>query len=60
MDAVDAPQLLDRPFVVVDAQVDHDVREPGIAAVELDHEHACRLLAAAVAAGLLRRGEAIE
>ena len=57
---MDAPQLLDRPFVVVDAQVDDDVGEPGIAAVALDDEQASRLLAAAVAAGLLRGGEAIE
>ena len=58
MEAVEAPQLLDRALVVVDAQVDDDVGEPGVAAVPLDDEQRRRLLAAAVAARGLRGGEA--
>src|SRR5256885_4748803 len=37
--------LLDRPLVVVDAEIDEDVREPRVAAVALDHEDSGRLLA---------------
>ena len=48
------------PLVVVDAQVDETCRELGVAAVPLDDEERRGLLAAAVAAGLLRRGEARE
>ena len=60
MQAVDAPQLLERPLVVVDAQVDEDVREARVAAVLLDHEQARGLLAAAVAARGLSGVEAVE
>src|SRR5262245_23690199 len=38
--AVDAPQLVDRALVVVHAQVDDHVREPQVAAVALDDEQA--------------------
>ena len=60
VEAVEAPQLLDRALVVVDAEVDEGVGQPGVAAVALDDEQRGRLLAAAVAAGCLRRGEAVE
>ncbi len=46
--------------VVVHAQVDDDVGQAGVAAVSLDDEQTRRLLAAAVPAGLLRGGEAID
>ena len=60
VDRVQAPKLFDRPLVVVDAQVDEDVGELRVAAVALDDEQAGRLLAAPVASGELRRGEAAE
>ena len=60
MQVVEARELGDRLRVVVDAQVDEDVAEAGVAAVALDDEQRGRLLAAAVAAGGLRRGEALE
>src|ERR671933_2645076 len=47
-------------WVVVDAQVDDDVGEAGVAAVLLDHEDGRGLLAAAVAARGLGGGEALE
>ena len=50
---VEPSQLLERPLVVVDAQVDERVGEPRIARVALDDEERGRLLAAAVAAGRL-------
>src|SRR5581483_7947823 len=53
-------ELRDRGRVVVDAQVDDDVGEAGIAAVARDDEQRRRLLAAAVAACCLRRAEATE
>src|SRR4029453_9401238 len=60
VDAVDAAELLDRALVVVDAEVDDDIGETGVAAVALDDQEARRLLSPAVAAGLLCRGEAVE
>ena len=58
MQAVEAPQLLDRALVVVDAEVDDDVGEPRVAAVPLDDEERRGLLAAPVAARSLGGGEA--
>ena len=59
MDVVDAPQLVDGPLVVVDAQVDQRVGVE-VAASPLDDEQRRGLLAAPVAAGRLRGGEARE
>ena len=56
--AVEAPELLDRGLVVVDAQVDEDVGEPRVAPVPLDDEQRRGLLAAAVATRGLSRCEA--
>ena len=60
VEPVDPPQLLERPLVVVHAQVDDDVREVGVATVLLHDEKRGRLLAAAVAARCLRRVETGE
>ena len=60
MHVVEARELLDRPRVVVDAQVDEHVAQPGVAAVALDDEERRRLLAAPVASRRLRCGEALE
>ena len=60
MKAEEALQLLDRPLVVVGAEVDERVREPGVASVSLDDEQGRRLLAAAVASRRLRGGKAVE
>src|SRR5437016_3945079 len=43
---VDAAELLDRPLVVLDAELDDDVGHPRIAAVTLDDQERRRLLAA--------------
>ena len=58
MQVVQAPELLDRGLVVVDAKVDEDVGERGVAAVPLDDEERRGLLAATVAARGLGRSEA--
>src|SRR5205823_510054 len=47
---VQPSQFLDRPLVVVDAQVAENVREPGVATVALDDEQRRGLLAALVSA----------
>ena len=60
MEAVEPPQLLDRRLVIVDAQVERDVGEPGVAAVPLDHEERRGLLAATVAACCLRGCKGLE
>jgi hypothetical protein len=60
MEPIDASELLERARVVVDAEIEEDVREAGVAAVGLDDEKRGGLLAAAVAAGRLRRVEAVE
>ena len=60
VEAVEAAQLRDRPLVVVDAQVDDDVRELRVARVLLDDEQRSRLLPAPVAPGGLCRREALE
>ena len=60
MQAVQAAQLVDRPLVVVHAQVDEDVGEAGVAAVPLDDEERGRLLAARVATGGLAGREGLE
>ena len=60
MELVEPAQLLDRPRVIVDAEVDERVGEPAVAAVALDDEQRRRLLAAPVAARGLRGGEAVE
>ena len=60
MQAVEARELGDRLGMVVDAQVDEDVREARVAAVPLDDQQRRRLLAAPVAAGRLGGGEAVE
>src|SRR5205823_13073164 len=57
---VDAAELVERPRVLVHAQVDDLVRETRIAAVLLDHEERRRLLAAPVAARCLGGVEAVE
>ena len=56
----DAPQLLDRLSVVIDAEVDEDVRQSRIATVLLHHQEGGRLLAAPVASGGLRGGETLD
>src|SRR6185312_9669494 len=55
LDRVEALELRDRVGMVVDPQVDQDVRSAAVAAVGLAHDHRCRLAAAAVAAGLVAR-----
>ena len=60
MQPVDALELLDRPLVVVDPEVDEDVRQPGVPAVFLDDQQRGRLLAAPVAARSLRRRETLD
>ena len=46
--------------MVVDPEIDERVGESRIAPVALDDEHGSRLLAAAVAAGGLSRGERLD
>ena len=60
MDPVQARELDDRLGVVVDAQVEHHVRQPGVAAVTFDDEERGRLLSPAVSAGGLCGGEAFQ
>src|SRR5438309_688003 len=60
VERVDPLELFDRPLVIVDAQVCDDVGELRVAAVALDHEERGGLLAATVASGALRRGEALD
>ena len=60
VDAVEPAELLDRARVIVDAQVDQHIGEPGVATVALDDEEGGRLLAAAVAARGLGGGKAVE
>ena len=60
VERVDAAQLLDRPLVVLDAQLDDDVGQARVAAVALDDEERRGLLAAAVSACRLGRGEAVD
>src|SRR5205823_6170961 len=55
--AVEASQLLERPSVMLDPEVDDRVGELRVAAVLLDHEQGRRLLAATIAAGGLGRVE---
>jgi hypothetical protein len=57
---VEPAQLGDGPLVIVHAEIDQDVREARVAAVLLDHEQRGGLLAAPVAACVLRGGEALE
>jgi hypothetical protein len=52
---VDAPQLVNRPRMIVDSQIEHDVGELGVAAVALDDQER-RRLPAAVTAALAPRG----
>lgn len=60
MDREQPAELLERSFVVVDAEVDQDVGEPRVALLRADDEKTGRLLPAAVATGRLRRVEAVE
>src|SRR5207244_6364937 len=60
VEAEDAPELLDRPLVVVNAEVDERVGEAGVAAVLLHDEQARGLLPALVAACGLGGVEAVE
>ena len=60
MEAVDATQLLDGALVILDAKVDDDVGQRRVATVALNDEEGRGLLAAPVASGRLRRGEAFE
>ena len=60
MQLVDPRELGDRALVVVDAEVDEDVRERGVPAVALHDEQRRGLLAATVAARRLGRGERLE
>ncbi len=60
MHRVQPRELRDGLLVVVDAQVDERVAQSRVAAVLLDDEQRCRLLAAAVAAGRLGGREALE
>ena len=57
---MDAPQLDERVGMVVDAQVDEAVGEPGVAAVPLDDEKRRGLAPAAVATRRLCGVEAVE
>ena len=56
----EALQLLHRPLVVVDPEIDDGVGERGVPGVPLDHEQCGGLLAAAVTAGGLCSGETVE
>ena len=60
VEPVDPAQLGERVRVVVDAQVDERIGEARVASVALDDEQRRRLAATAVAAGGLRRVEAVE
>ena len=60
VDGVEPAELLDRSRVVVDAEVDQRVGEPGVATALLDDEQRGRLLPAPVAAGRLGGGEAFD
>ncbi len=60
MQRVDATQLVDRLWVIVDPEIEDDVRELRVPTVSFDDEERCRLLAAAVAAGELRGRETLE
>ena len=58
--SVDAPQLDERLGVVVDPEVDEDVREARVPSVALDDEEGRGLAPSAVAARRLRRVEGID
>src|SRR5437667_4920760 len=60
VEAVQPRELVDRTLVVVDTEVDEDVRELAVAAVALDHEERRRLLAPRVPARRLRGREAFD
>jgi hypothetical protein len=57
---VEAHQLVDRPLVVVDTQVDQGVGQPRVPALGLHDEKRRGLLAAPVATGRLSCREAVE
>src|SRR4029079_5123609 len=52
-------KLLERALVVLDPQLDDDIGQARVTGIVLDDEQRCGLLAAPVAAGRLRRGEAV-
>jgi hypothetical protein len=58
--SVPPPQFDDRELVIVDAQIDENVRKVRVAGVLLHDQKRGRLLAAPVAAGGLRSGEALD
>ena len=60
MERVQPAQLGNRKLVVVDAQVDDRVGQVSVARVLFDYQQRGRLLTAAVAAGLLRGGQALD
>src|SRR5579859_2889611 len=60
VERVQALQLVDRSYVVLDPEVDERVRQLSVAAVALDDEERRGLLAAPVAARRLCRDEAVE
>ena len=57
---VEPEQLGNRMLVVIDAQIDEDVRQAAVTAVLRDNEERCGLLAPAVAARGLPGGEALD
>ena len=60
MDAEETAKLAERQLVVVDPEIDEDVREPRIALRGPDDEDRSRLLPATVSAGFLRGVETVE
>src|SRR5919201_1054743 len=57
---VEAAELLDRSLMVVDAEIDEDVRQPCVPALRLHDEQRRRLLSPAVPACRLRSGETVD
>ena len=57
---VKAQQLFDRLGVIVDTEVHFDIIVAAVPCTFLQHIYGCRLLAAAVAAGMLRCGQSFD
>src|SRR4029079_12503391 len=60
VEAEQATELLERPLVIVDAEIDDNVREPRVSLLRPDDEERCGLLPPTVAACGLRGVEAFE
>src|SRR6266545_3075794 len=60
VERIDAAELLDRTLMILDAELDDHVRHARVAAVPLHDEEGGGLLPAAIAAGCLRGGQAVD